>query len=316
LGFASTDQEAPAPAVAAVLNYAPTAKEPKPVSFDQRWSVWGSTFGGAINASGDPVVGSANVSARTYGLAGGVDYRIIPDWVVGFALAGGSTNWSLAQNLGSGRSDAVLFGMYSTAHFGAAYLASSLSVANHWMKTDRFALASDHLQGSFNAQSYGARVEAGFRYAMPVAAITPYGAVALQYFSTPSYSENDLTGGGFGLTYNAASATDVRSEIGARFDSVIEVQNGMPLILRARAAWAHDQVSDPALLATFSAAQLPGAGVGFGINGAPLPTNSVLGTVGAELRLTTNLSLLAKLDGNFAGGWQSYSGNGTLRYSW
>ena len=34
------------------------------------------------------------------------------------------------------------------------------------------------------------------------------------------YSETDLTGGGFGLSYNAMNGTDTRSELGARFDDL------------------------------------------------------------------------------------------------
>ena len=52
--------------------------------------------------------------AGTYGFASGIDYRVTPDTVVGFALAGGGTNWGLAQGLGSGRSDAFQAGVYGT----------------------------------------------------------------------------------------------------------------------------------------------------------------------------------------------------------
>ena len=50
--------------------------------------------------------------------------------------------------------------------------------------------------------------------------MTPYAALQAQSFRTPTYSETDVTGGGFGLTYNARTATDTRSELGARFDQV------------------------------------------------------------------------------------------------
>jgi uncharacterized protein with beta-barrel porin domain len=76
-----------------------------------------------------------------------------------------------------------------------------------------------------------------------------------QDFHTPGYNETDLTGGGFGLSYESMNATDVRSELGGRFDSP-QVIAGMPLILRARVAWAHDFVSNPALSAAFES--LPG----------------------------------------------------------
>ena len=126
--------------------------------------------------------------------------------------------------------------------------------------------------------------------------------------------------GGFGLAFNSATATDVRSELGARVDSRILVSPDAALILRARAAWVHDWISNPGLLATFEAAlapgALPGADVSFAVNGAPLPRNSALASAGAELRFNNNWSLLAKFDGQFANGTHFYAGTGTVRYGW
>ena len=78
----------------------------------------------------------------------------------------------------------------------------------------------------------------------------PYAALQTQWFRTPSYSETDLSGGSLGLTYNAMTANDTRSEVGARFDD-LTVLGTMPLMLRARLAWAHDWVSNPSLDAVF-----------------------------------------------------------------
>ena len=77
-------------------------------------------------------------------------------------------------------------------------------------------------------------------------------------------------------------------------------------------AWAHDFVSNPALGAVFQS--LPGAS--FTVNGAPIPHNSALTSAGAELFLSPNWSVIAKFDGEFAPGSQTYAGTGTLRYTW
>ena len=162
-------------------------------------------------------------------------------------------------------------------------------------------------------QRVGARLETGYRFdafGTGALGVTPYAAVQAQAFRTPAYSETDVSGGGFGLTYNAMTATDLRGELGARFDARTMVI-GMPLILRARAAWAHDQVSNPALAAVFQA--LPGSN--FIVNGAAPPKDSALASAGAELRLR-DWSLSARFDGEFASGAQTYSGIGTLRYAW
>jgi uncharacterized protein with beta-barrel porin domain len=107
------------------------------------------------------------------------------------------------------------------------------------------------------------------------------------------------------------NATDVRTELGSRFDAPTLVA-GMPLVPRGRLAWAHDFVSNPALGAVFQA--LPGSS--FTVNGAPIPNDSALTSAGAELFLTPRWTLLAKFDGEFANGSQTYAGSGTLRYVW
>jgi autotransporter-associated beta strand protein len=285
----------------------------KAVPFEQRWSVWAAGFGGYNRTSGDPiVVGSHDLTARTAGVAAGMDYRIAPGTVVGFALAGAGTGWSLAQNLGSGGSDAFQAGVYATTRSGPFYLAGALAFTQHWMSLDRYAFAGDHLYASFNAESIGGRAEAGYRIPNAVAAITPYAAVQAQNFHTPTYSETDITGGGSGLTYAAHNATDTRSELGARFDRPILVNWNAVLALRAKVAWAHDWITDPSLMPTFEA--LPGAS--FIVNGATPAKNSALTSAGAELRLVNGLSLLAKFDGEFAGRSQTYAGTGTVRYVW
>ena len=104
---------------------------------------------------------------------------------------------------------------------------------------------------------------------------------------------------------------DVRTELGARFDDPTLIF-GKPLILLGRAAWAHDFVGNPALSATFQA--LPGAT--FTVNGAQIVHYSALTTAGAQLYLTPRWTLLAKFEGEFAPGSQTYAGTGTLRYTW
>jgi uncharacterized protein with beta-barrel porin domain len=85
-----------------------------------------------------------------------------------------------------------------------------------------------------------------------------------------------------------------------------------PLMLRARAAWAHDWLSNPALGAVFQA--LPGAS--FTVNGAAPPKDSALVALGTELRISRNWSLVAKFDSEFAQRSQTFAGTGSLRCMW
>jgi outer membrane autotransporter protein len=311
IGFAPERAELPDDIA---LAYAKILKAPpKPPSFEQPWSVWGAGYGGSNRTSGDlAVVGSHDLAAATAGGAAGLDYRLAPGTVVGFALAGGGTNWSLAQGLGGGKSDAFQAGVYGTARSGPAYLAAALAYTNHWMSTDRFAFAGDHLTSSFNAQSFGGRVESGYRFMTLYGGLTPYAAIQAQSFHTPSYTESDLNAGGFGLGFNSRNATDTRSELGTRFDRLLLLNPEAALTLRARVAWAHDWISDPSLAALFQT--LPGAS--FVVNGATPAKNSALTSAGAEFRLASGIVLLAKFDGEFASHASTYAGTGTVRYTW
>jgi outer membrane autotransporter protein len=313
LGFAPERDSTP-PEIA--LAYASVFKAPQkalPPIYEPRWTAWGGAYGGSNRTSGDlAVIGSHDVSARTVGVAGGLDYRLTPNTVVGFAFAGGGTDWNLSHGLGGGKSDAFQAGVYGATRSGPAYLAAAFAFANHWMSTDRFAFAGDHLTAKFNAQSIGGRLEGGYRLGWMFGGITPYAAIQAQSFRTPDYNETDVNGAGFGLGFAGRTATDTRSELGARFDNQMLLYPGAVLALRARLAWAHDWVTDPVLGAVFQT--LPGAG--FIVNGATPAQNSALTSAGAELRLANGVSLLAKFDGEFSSHSTTYGGTGTIRYRW
>jgi autotransporter-associated beta strand protein len=127
-------------------------------------------------------------------------------------LAGGLTNWGLASGLGGGNSDVFQAGLCGITRNGPVYLAGALAFAEHWMSTDRFAFAGDHLTARFNAQNYGGRLEGGWRFATFLGGVAPYAAVQAQAFHTPAYNELDGTLGGFGLNYNARNGSDTCSE--------------------------------------------------------------------------------------------------------
>jgi outer membrane autotransporter protein len=308
-------EETQAPEIA--LAYAKILKEPPappaPFLWERRWNVWAGGYGGTNRTEGDPVVvGSHDVTARTGGYGAGIDYRLWPGTTVGVALAGGFTNWGLASGLGGGNSDVFQAGLYGITRNGPAYLAGALAFAEHWMSTDRFAFAGDHLTARFNAQNYGGRLEGGWRFATFLGGVAPYAAVQAQGFHTPAYNELDGTLGGFGLNYNARNGSDTRSELGARFDQALPIATTAVLALNARAAWAHDWVTTPILNPFFQT--LPSTF--FAVTGATPVPNSALASAGAELRFLNGWALAARFDGEFADRAQTYAGTGTLRYTW
>jgi uncharacterized protein with beta-barrel porin domain len=295
--------------------YAMARKAPPfkaPPAYEARWNSWGAAYGSAGSYSGDPLIGGHNVSSSAGGATAGLDYRASSDTILGFAAGGGATGWQLAQGLGSGRSDAFEAGAYAITRQGPIQLSGAVAFSNHWMSTDRVALFGNRLHAGFAAEEFGARAEASYRVETTFATLMPYAALEGHSFHTPDYREVDLNAGGFALAYSAHDASDVRGELGGRFQRQFATERFGVLTMRGRVAWVHDNVTDPALTASFQA--LPGAS--FTVIGAIPSKDWALVSGGPELRLANGVTLAARFEGDFARGSQSYGGTGTVRYAW
>ena len=75
------------------------------------WSVWAAGYGGSQTTDGNGTTGSNTATSRVFGTSIGADYRFSPSTIAGFALAGGGTNFSVA-NSGTGRSDLFQAGAF------------------------------------------------------------------------------------------------------------------------------------------------------------------------------------------------------------
>ncbi|MFH0299519.1 autotransporter domain-containing protein [Bradyrhizobium sp. 31Argb] len=290
-------------------------KAPQPAQALQRWSVWAAGFGGSQTTDGNAALGSNNTSSRIYGAVVGADYRIAPNTLVGFTLAGGGTNFSVANSLGSGRSDLFQAGVFARHDVGAAYVLGALAYGWQDITTDRTVIGAglDRLHAEFNANAYSGRVEGGYRLPTPwIGAVTPYAAAQFTTFDLPAYAEQVVAGvGAFALAYGAKTVTAPRSELGVRTDESFAIPDAV-LTLRGRFAWAHDFNTDRNIAATFQA--LPGAS--FVVGGAAPAHDAALTTASAELNWMNGWSAAATFEGEFSDVTRSYAGKGVVRYSW
>jgi outer membrane autotransporter protein len=287
-----------------------------------RWGIWAAAYGGQTNVAGDALgVGSHDWSVSAAGFATGLDYRVTPYTVVGFALGGGGTNYGLSNGLGSGHSDMFQAALYSLTQVDAAYVSAAIAYGFHQFQTDRYVTVAgaDHLVADFDANNIGARLEGGYRFAIPSlgwpgqSGFTPYAAVQAQAFRTPSYSETALSGASdFALSYDAKTITATRTELGTWLDWNMPVDYRTRLTLFGRAAWAHDDWSAPNIIAGFQA--LPGSS--FLVTGAAPATDLLLASAGVQVGFRNGFSLGAKFDGEFAENSRTYSGMGWVRYTW
>ena len=308
--LAYTQKRKPGDALAAIYTKAPLTAP----AFEQRWSVWAAAFGGSQSTDGNAALGSNNTTSSIYGTAVGADYRVSPDTLAGFAIAGGGTNFSVANNLGGGRSDLFQAGAFIRHNAGAAYLTGALAYGWQDITTDRTVTVAgaDRLRAEFKANAWSGRLEGGYRFVTQGFGLAPYAAGQFTTFDLPSYAEQAIAGSNiFALAYNSKSVTDTRSELGLRADRSFVVNDAI-LTLRGRAAWAHDFNTDRIAAATFQA--LPGAS--FVVNGAAQAHDVALATASAEMKFRNGLSLAATFEGEFSDVSRSYAGKGVVRYAW
>ena len=282
--------------------------------FASRWNVWAAGYGGGRTTDGNAVIGSNTATSRVYGVAVGADYRISPDTWAGFALAGGGTNFSLANALGSGRSDLFQAGAFVHHDMGAAYVTGALAYGWQDITTDRNVTVDglDRLRARFNANAFSGRLESGYRFATVWGGLTPYAAGQFTTYDLPAYAEQALVGTNtFALAYGAKTVTESRSELGLRSDKSFAMDDGV-LTLRGRLAWAHNFDPNPSIAAAFQT--LPGTS--FVVNGASIGSNSALTTASAEMTWRNGWSTAVTFEGEFSNVTSSYAGKGVLRYRW
>ncbi|MGE0500695.1 MAG: autotransporter outer membrane beta-barrel domain-containing protein, partial [Rhizobiaceae bacterium] len=275
-------------------------------AFATRWHLWGSAYGGGERVEGDAtVVGSADLSARTWGLASGIT-RNFDGGRIGLALGGAGTSFSLAGGLGSGNATSFNAGLHGTGYFGDGYVSAALAYGYHATRTSR-AVPGDTLSARFGAQTFGGRLEAGYRLNLGGVALTPFAAAEATAYRLPGYTETSALGGPFALAYASQTETAIRTELGAR----TAITLGSNARLTGRAAWVWNADSARTVTAAFQA--LPGAS--FTINGAQPARHAALLEAGVEAAFG-NVTAKLTATGEFSRNVTSFGAQAKVGFSW
>ncbi|WP_171026268.1 autotransporter domain-containing protein [Mesorhizobium comanense] len=275
-----------------------------------RWNVWATPFGFSNTTDGDPAKGSNTLTSRLYGLAVGADYRLSPDTLTGFAVAGGASSFNVG-GFGSGRTDLFQAGAFIHHDIGAGYIDASLAYGWQDAKTER-SVGADRLEARLRPQSFAGRLEGGYRFDTPWIDLTPYTAAQFATLALPAYSETAKAGADtFALSYDSKNLTATRAELGLRTNKSFFLDDKM-VTLRGRVAWAHDFDTDRNVTATFQA--LPGAT--FVTSGAERAADALLTSASAEMKFNNGWTLSGTIDGEFSKTTHSYAGRGAVRYAW
>ena len=262
--------------------------------------LWGNLSGASSSLRGDN--GSATLNATGATVQVGLGHAIDPDVVVGAAIGGSNSGYSVADRFTTGTYNAVSLALYGVARKENFYAAGTLSYSHGDTGMTRQVTVNELFnkqQGNFSTDVVGARIELGLRGAAGNLSVTPFAAFQPTWLRQGAFSEG-LTGASnslvnMGLNYQSQSVTSLPASLGLQVDGQIPLEGGWTLSPSLRAAWIYEFQTDRSLQAAL--AMLPGQS--FTVYGASAPRNTAQVQLGLTAfdgdRVTGYLTLGADL---------------------
>ncbi len=285
------------------------------------WRGWMTADGSDGHLSADGAQGAAQLNFAGWGGQAGIDCAVTPAILVGAALGGAGSSFSVADRQTSGNAAGGEGGAYAVGRWGALYAEGVLAYGRYTVTTTRGVSAFGQTAqntASYDAGILSARLESGYRFAMPQAGtlqanVTPFAAWQPSWIALPGYAESVGAGGGpFGLSVQGKTAASQPISLGVQADRTVPVGAAWSLTPIARVAWVHEFATERSLSASLQAA--PGSQ--FEIQGAPAAGNAAL--ISATLSAThgDRLALLASVFAGLSGQGDAVGGNLGVRLSW
>jgi outer membrane autotransporter protein len=296
--------------------YKETLKAP-PI-YQPRWRAWATGFDSSWKLNGEADIGSASLSHRTGGLAGGLDYQFAPDILAGFAMGGSSSSFSVPSRITSGRLEGGHFGGYGVKTWGPLYAAAALSFSTFRNSTNRTIAGvgpTELATGSFGSNLLSGRLEVGSKQALGWLAVTPFVAVQVSKLWQNGFTETNPAPAGagvLGLTEDSLAVSSLPTFVGAQFDGRFYFPGGMIASPYARLSWVHE--FNPTRNVTASFIALPGTL--FTVDGPRAAHDSGRVEVGSRLAVNQNVKAFASFDGEFSSRAQVYAGRGGVIVTW
>ena len=262
--------------------------------------LWGNLSGASSSLRGDN--GSATLNATGATVQVGLGHAIDPDVVVGAAIGGSNSGYSVADRFTTGTYNAVSLALYGVARKENFYAAGTLSYSHGDTGMTRQVTVNELFnkqQGNFSTDVVGARIELGLRGAAGNLSVTPFAAFQPTWLRQGAFSEG-LTGASnslvnMGLNYQSQSVTSLPASLGLQVDGQIPLEGGWTLSPSLRAAWIYEFQTDRSLQAAL--AMLPGQS--FTVYGASAARNTAQVQLGLTAfdgdRVTGYLTLGADL---------------------
>ena len=204
----AAEKKKPTPAAFKALKALPLAYQPR------SWRVWTGGFGGVQSFNGDAIVGSADARTSAAGGAMGFDYQVDPTRLIGVAVGGSESHFSVPDRATSGNLLGGHVGAYGVATWGALYAAGVLSYSrfdNEVRRTIAGVGPTETATGRFASDLLGARLEVGRSYALPWLNVTPFAAAQTSTIWQRGFTRDE---------YRCWPARDSRADLSIANDDV------------------------------------------------------------------------------------------------
>ena len=302
-------------------------------TYARTWRVWGTGFGGGSHWPGNSVVGSAEADQHTWGFAGGVDYQLTPNALIGVAAGGGASSFGVSGRAASGAVDAFHGALYGALRNQGFYASGVLSYDQFNDSETRTSVipgvvlpASNFIDGPyvipgfaerptahFGAHSVSGYGEVGYQAKYGMFTATPFAGLEFASLQTGAFIEtNQGLPSVIGLSFNSRTTTSLPSYLGLQLETKGDLQNQMSFDVWARGAWMHEFDAARSTQASFISAP----GFDFVVQGAQPPRDAFVTSVGLKLNLTKNAAIFGTFEGQFGSGATSVGGTGGLVVTW
>jgi len=278
-----------------------------PVAAPSGLAFWGTGFGswGSTDANSNV----AALDRSTGGFIGGADTMVTDAWRLGLLAGYSHSSLNVDDRASSASSDNYHVGLYGGTQWQALSFRSGLAYTWSDIKTNRavgFTGFSDKLQANYDAGTFQAFSELGYRMDMPVARLEPFVNLAHVAVKTDGYEEN---GGAAALASSSRTTDTTLTTLGLRADSDLGIGD-LQINLAGMLGWRHAYGdTTPTATHVFAGSE------GFTIAGNPLAKDAAVVEAGVNVDIKPGATLAISYRGQFGDGAQDHGFSAKLGVS-
>ncbi|EKF18066.1 autotransporter outer membrane beta-barrel domain-containing protein [Nitratireductor pacificus] len=266
-------------------------------------SFWSEAYGAWADVDGDGNAAAMDQSAG--GMLFGAD-ALAAGWRVGLLGGYGQSSLDVAGRASSADSRDYHLGLYAGTEMGRLGIRTGLGYTWHDIETARAVSAggfTDTLRADYDAGTFQAFGEVGYRFDLPAASIEPFANLAHVRHRTGGFTEQ---GGAAALTVEGQTMDTSFATLGLRLESTFQFAS-MQATAKAMLGWQHafGDVT-PTSVHAFA------GGTGFTVAGTPIARDTALIEAGVDFDLTSKAVLGISYRGQIAGDARQHGVNGML----